>query len=64
MYLEMGKFGVPAKHHEAIALIYSKVRHSRARTIDILTNMNMYTDVKSLIRVINNIQVLGFVWYS
>ena len=32
MYLEMGKFGVPAKHHEAIALIYSKVRH--ARTID------------------------------
>lgn len=27
MYLEMGKFGVPAKHHEAIALIYSKVRH-------------------------------------
>ena len=38
MYLEMGKFGVPAKHHEAIALIYSKVRHSCASTID---KMNM-----------------------
>ena len=24
----MGKFGIPAKHHEAIALIYSKVRSS------------------------------------
>lgn len=24
MYIEMGKFGIPAKHHEAIALIYSK----------------------------------------
>ena len=33
MYLEMGKFGVPAKHHEAIALIYSKVRRA-------MTNMN------------------------
>ena len=38
MYLEMGKFGVPAKHHEAIALIYSKVRHSCESTID---KMNM-----------------------
>ena len=27
-YLELGKFGIPAKHHEAIALIYSKVRLS------------------------------------
>ncbi len=26
LYVEMGKFGIPAKHHEAIALIYSKVR--------------------------------------
>ena len=26
MYIEMGKFGIPAKHHEAIALIYAKVR--------------------------------------
>ena len=25
MYLEMGKFGIPAKHHEAISMIYSKV---------------------------------------
>ena len=25
MYIEMGKFGIPAKHHEAIALIYAKV---------------------------------------
>ena len=25
----MGKFGIPAKHHEAIALIYSKVIDSR-----------------------------------
>jgi len=24
MYIEMGKFGIPAKHHEAIALIYAK----------------------------------------
>lgn len=24
MYMEVGKFGIPAKHHEAIALIYSK----------------------------------------
>ena len=27
MYIEMGKFGIPAKHHEAISLIYSKVGH-------------------------------------
>ena len=27
MYLEMGKFGIPAKHHEAISMIYSKVDH-------------------------------------
>ena len=26
MYIEMGKFGIPARHHEAIALIYAKVR--------------------------------------
>ena len=26
-YLELGKFGIPAKHHEAIALIYSKEVH-------------------------------------
>jgi hypothetical protein len=26
MYIEMGKFAIPAKHHEAIALIYAKVR--------------------------------------
>ena len=25
MYIEMGKFGIPAKHHEAISMIYSKV---------------------------------------
>ena len=25
MYIEMGKFGIPAKHHEAISVIYSKV---------------------------------------
>ena len=25
MYIELGKFGMPAKHHETIALIYSKV---------------------------------------
>jgi len=24
IYIEMGKFGIPAKHHEAIALIYAK----------------------------------------
>ena len=26
MYIELGKFGIPAKHHEAIAMIYFKVK--------------------------------------
>ena len=25
LYIEVGKYGIPAKHHESIALIYSKV---------------------------------------
>ena len=26
LYVELGKYGIPAKHHESIALIYSKVK--------------------------------------
>jgi len=32
MYIEMGKFGIPAKHHEAIALIYAKDVHPADNT--------------------------------
>ena len=33
----MGKFGIPAKHHEAIALIYAKVRvTSKKQMIELL----------------------------
>ena len=41
-YLEMGKFGIPAKHHEAIALIYSKVRSSAL----LLTRTHLITLVR------------------
>ena len=54
MYIELGKFGIPAKHHEAIAMIYFKVRihknpflqpfksHRKKQLKDSLTNFMFF----------------------
>ena len=34
MYIEMGKFGIPARHHEAIALIYAKVKENNSGELE------------------------------
>ena len=39
MYIEMGKFGIPAKHHEAIALIYAKVSITLFSSSDIFSHI-------------------------
>ena len=42
MYIELGKFGIPARHHEAIALIYAKVRENKSE-IEIKSKVHLQT---------------------
>jgi hypothetical protein len=45
MYIELGKFGIPARHHEAIALIYAKVRENKSgmSEIEIKSKVHLQT---------------------